>query len=92
MTAKSSISLTDTQYAFAKAMVECGRYPSISAVLQQGVDLLRQKLDEEEAETAALRQLLARRRDGPFIDGAEMGERIHAMVSRKRRHRRGISD
>ncbi len=92
MTAKSSISLTDAQYDFARAMVESGRYPSISAVLQQGVELLRQKLDQDEAETAALRELLARRRDGLFIDGAEMDKRIDAMVSHKRRHHRDISD
>ena len=41
VTIKSSISLTDEQYAFARALVEVGRCASPSAVLQQGVDLLR---------------------------------------------------
>jgi antitoxin ParD1/3/4 len=92
MTSKSSISLTDDQYAFAKAMVESGRYPSISAVLQQGVELLRRKQDQEEAETAALREILARRRNGAFIGAVEMDHRIDAIVSRKRRHRNDVSD
>ena len=38
MTVKSSISLTDEQHAFARALVEAGRYASLSAVLQRGVD------------------------------------------------------
>ena len=44
VTVKSSISLTDEQHAFARALVEAGRYSSLSAVLQQGVDLLRQRM------------------------------------------------
>ena len=38
MTVKSSISLTDEQDTFARALVEKGRYGSLSAVLQQGLD------------------------------------------------------
>lgn len=41
MTVKSSISLTDDQHAFAKTLVDAGRFASVSAVLQQGVELLR---------------------------------------------------
>ncbi|MCY3846434.1 MAG: type II toxin-antitoxin system ParD family antitoxin, partial [Acidobacteria bacterium] len=39
MTIKSSVSLSDEQHAFARALVETGRYASVSAVLQQGLDL-----------------------------------------------------
>ena len=53
LTVKSSIALTDEQHTFARALVEVGRYSSLSAVLQQGVDLLRQRMDAEELETAA---------------------------------------
>ena len=53
VTVKSSISLTDEQHAFARALVEAGRYASLSAVLQQGVDLLRQRMDIEALETEA---------------------------------------
>lgn len=38
MSVKSSISLTDQQDAFARSLVESGRYSSMSSVLQQGLD------------------------------------------------------
>ena len=85
MTVKSSISLTDEQHAFARALVEAGRYASVSAVLQQGVDMLRQRMDAEEAETAALRALLARRRAGAFVGAEGMDTRLAAMIADKRR-------
>ena len=85
LTVKSSISLTDEQHAFARALVEAGRYASLSAVLQQGVDLLRQRMDAEELETAALRELLSRRRRGAFVDAERMDARLAGMVADKRR-------
>ena len=85
LTVKSSISLTDEQHAFARALVEAGRYSSLSAVLQQGVDLLRQRMDAEELETAALRELLSRRRRGAFVDAERMDARLAGMVADKRR-------
>ena len=85
VTVKSSISLTDEQHAFARALVEAGRYASLSAVLQQGVDLLRQRMDAEELETAALRELLSRRRSGAFVEAEQMDARLAGMVADKRR-------
>ena len=85
MTVKSSISLTDEQHAFARALVAAGRYSSLSAVLQRGVDLLRQRMDAEELETAALRELLSRRRKGAFVDAEQLDERLAEMVAEKRR-------
>ena len=84
MTVKSSISLTDEQYAFARALVEAGRYSSLSAVLQQGVELLRQKMDAEDLETAALREILSRRREGAFVGADAMDTRLDGMVADKR--------
>ena len=85
MTVKSSISLTDEQHAFARALVEAGRYASLSAVLRQGVDLLRQRMDAEELETAALRELLSRRRAGPFVDAERMDAGLAGTLADKRR-------
>jgi antitoxin ParD1/3/4 len=85
MTVKSSISLTDEQHDFARSLVASGRYSSLSAVLQQGVELLRQRMTAEEAEVEALRELLLRRRAGPFISAAEMDERLEQMIEAKRR-------
>ncbi len=85
MAVKSSISLTDDQHAFVKSLVVAGRYSSLSAVLQQGVDLLRQRMDAEELETAALRELLSRRREGTFVGAGQMDARSTAMAAGKRR-------
>ena len=76
VTVKSSISLTDEHHAFARALVDAGRFASPSAVLQQGVDLLRQRMDTEELETAALRELLSWRRKGEVVGAEEMDARL----------------
>ena len=85
MTVKSSVSLTDSQDAFARGLVAQGRYSSVSAVLQQGLELLRLRTEDEELEVAALRKLLETRRKGAFIEGAAMEGSIAAMAARKRR-------
>lgn len=85
MSVKSSISLTDQQDAFARSLVESGRYSSMSSVLQQGLELLRQKTETETVETAALRELVQRRLKGPMISTTEMESRVEAMIERKRR-------
>lgn len=84
MSVKSSISLTDQQDAFARSLVESGRYSSMSSVLQQGLELLRQKTETEAVETAALRELLQRRLKGPTISATEMESRVEKMIERKR--------
>ena len=83
MTVKSSISLTDEQHAFARSLVEAGRFASLSAVLQQGVDLLRQRMDADEHETAALREILSRRRKGEFVSAEQMDSRLNRMIADK---------
>lgn len=89
MTVKSSISLTDDQYAFVRKLVESGRFSSVSAVLQQGLDALKRDMDDQMAEREALKELLAQRRRGSFIGAAEMDDRIEAMIAAKRSH--GVS-
>lgn len=85
MTVKSSVSLTDEQHAFARALVESGHYSSLSAVLQHGVDLLSQRVDAEKLETTVLRDLLSRRRKGAFVGADAMDTRLAGMVADKRR-------
>lgn len=84
MAVKTSISLPEQQDAFARRMVEEGRYSSVSAVIQQGLELLRQQTEAKEAETAALRALLDERRKGPFLDEDEFESRFSAMLLRVR--------
>ncbi len=85
MTVKSSISLTDQQDAFARELVRQGRYSSVSAVVQQGLDLLRQQTEAQEAETQALSALVSQRRAGAFMPAEQMQDRVASMLDRKRR-------
>ncbi|MGC3940883.1 ribbon-helix-helix domain-containing protein [Roseobacter sp. EG26] len=84
MSVKASISLTETQDAFARDLVGQGRYPSLSAVLQQGLELLREQTEAKELETEALRALIQERRDGPFVDMGESRAKTRAMLARKK--------
>ncbi len=84
MTVKTSISLTDSQEAYARSLVDSGRFPSLSAVLQRGLDMLRAESEAHEAELAALRALLKERAEGEFISAEEFSTRVERMIERKR--------
>ena len=83
MSVKASISLTEAQEAYARDLVAQGRYPSLSAVLQQGLELLR----EQSRTTDALREVLDRRRAGPFVSPDEGRQTTRDMIARKRADR-----
>jgi antitoxin ParD1/3/4 len=85
MSVKASVSLTKTQDAFARELVRQGRYASVSAVVQRGLELLREETEAKEAELAALRALLADRAAGDFVDVAEARAATEAMIAAKRR-------
>jgi len=87
MTAKTSISLTDAQEAYARDLVARGRYASVSAVLQHGLELLRAEHEAKEAELAALRALLEERRRGTFIGMGESRKRVEHMIAARKKHR-----
>jgi len=87
MTAKTSISLTDAQEAYARELVARGRYASLSAVLQHGLELLRAEREAEEAETAALRALLEKRQRGPFVGVKESSKRLERIIAAKKTKR-----
>lgn len=81
MTVKSSISLSNEHHAFARAQVQDGCFASVSAVVQHGLDLLRQKAEDERLERTALRVLLEERQQGPFVSPEEMRRRVGALVA-----------
>ena len=87
MTVKTSISLTDDQEAYARSLVEAGQYPSLSAVLQRGLEMLRRDNEARDAELAALRSLIDQRRAGAFVDLDEAEAETRAMLQRKRQAR-----
>lgn len=68
MPVKISISLTDDQEAYARGLVDRGQYPSLSAVLQRGLDMLRLENEMGDGELRALRSLIDQRRAGSFLD------------------------
>lgn len=84
MTVKTSVSLTDSQEAFARELVKKGQFPSLSAVLQHGLELLRSEKELEEAELAALRALLKTRRSGAFVTVAKGRMRTQRMMRAKK--------
>jgi antitoxin ParD1/3/4 len=77
---KSSVSLREDQHAFAKALVEAGRFPSVSAVLQQGLDLLQQQDADTQADRAALQALLQQRANGAFISADQLRAKVASQV------------
>ena len=79
MVVKSSVSLREDQHAFAKALVGAGRFPSVSAVLQQGLGLLQQQEADAQADRAALRVLLQQRARGAFITADQLRAKLAAQ-------------
>ena len=79
MVVKSSVSLREDQHAFAKALVDAGRFSSVSAVLQQGLDLLQQQDADAQADRAALQALLQQRANGSFISADQLRDRLAAQ-------------
>ncbi len=77
---KSSVSLREDQHAFAKALVKAGRFPSVSAVLQQGLDLLQQQDADTQADRAALQALLQQRANGAFISADQLRAKLASQV------------
>ena len=85
MTMKTSISLTDDQEAYARTLVESGQYPSLSAVLQRGLEMLRRDSEMRDAELQALRSLIDQRRAGAFVDLDEGEVETRTVLERKRK-------
>ena len=90
MTVKTSISLTDEQESYARGLVNAGRYSSLSAVLQQGLEMLRRDNETRDAEIAGLRVLIDQRRSEGFVSLEESEREIDAMLERKRRDRAAL--
>jgi antitoxin ParD1/3/4 len=84
MSVKASVSITERQDAFARRLVEEGRFASMSAVVQRGLELVKAEAEREEAELTALRSFFEARAEGPFISAADGGSRTKAMIARKR--------
>lgn len=80
MSVKASVSISEAQEAYARDLVSQGRYATLSAVVQQGLELLR----EQSQATEALRELLTKRQNGTFVSLFEGEQRTQDMIARKK--------
>ncbi len=83
MTVKTSISLTDEQEEYARSLVERGRFSSLSAVLQRGLDMLRKDEDAHTLKIQALQTLIDQRRAGPLVPLEDKVDDFLAAVDRE---------
>lgn len=84
MSVKASVSISRQQDLFARKLVEEGRFASLSAVIQRGLELLREETEIKDAELAALKALIYDRMNGEFLTTEESNKQIEAMVARKK--------
>lgn len=85
MSVKASVSISEQQDAYARDLVEQGRFSSMSAVVQQGLDLLRKQDEADLLEAAALKVLLEERINGTFVSLGEFVNQTEDMLTQKRR-------
>jgi len=84
MSVKASVSISRQQDLFARKLVEEGRFASLSAVIQRGLELLREETEMKDAELAVLKALIYDRMNGEFLTTEESNKQIEAMVARKK--------
>ena len=83
MTVKPTISLTDQAHEFAKSLVESGKFASLSAVMQHGLQLVEREEAEHQARLEAIRADLDRRAEKPSISTEDMERRLAAWRSER---------
>ncbi len=67
MPVETLISLTDEQDAYVRAVVASGCFASVGAVLQHGLELVRQDAAAHADRIPALQELIAKKRAGRFV-------------------------
>jgi antitoxin ParD1/3/4 len=84
MSVKASVSISEQQELLARRLVEEGRFSSISAVVQYGLELVREETEQKDADLTALRALLAERQAGEFLDMEESDRHLEELIAQKR--------
>ncbi len=74
MTVKPTVSLTDHGHAFARSLVDGGRFASLSAVIQHGLGLVEREEEEHRTRLDAIRADLDRRAAEPPITMDELDQ------------------
>ena len=76
MTVKPTVSLTDQAYKFAKSLVARGKFASLSAVVQHGVQLVEREEETHQARLDAIRADLTQRAAQSSISADDMETRL----------------
>lgn len=84
MTVKVSVPLSPQQEELARKLVEDGHFPSLAAVVERGLELVREETEMQDEDLVALRALVERRRNGRFLSEEESHARIEAMIAAKK--------
>ena len=84
MSVKALVSISDQQDVFARKLVEEGRFSSLSAVVQHGLELVREEAELRAAELAALKALTSERQAGDFLTLEESRRRTQELISSKK--------
>lgn len=81
MAVKASVSISEQQDEYARRLVEDGRYSSLSAVVQRGLELVREETEMKDAELSAMRALIAEREDGEFLSRKESRQHLEEIIA-----------
>lgn len=81
MAVKASVSISEQQDEYARRLVEDGRYSSLSAVVQRGLELVREETEMKDAELVAMRALIAERMDGEFLSREESRQHLEDIIA-----------
>jgi antitoxin ParD1/3/4 len=84
MSVKASVSISDQQDVFARRLVEEGQFSSLSAVVQRGLELVREETELRDAELAALKALISNRQAGEFLSREESHRQIEDLIAAKK--------
>jgi antitoxin ParD1/3/4 len=68
-----SLSLTDEQAGYARALVAQGQYPSVGAVLRRALEVLRREEERLSAQVRVLQSLIDQRQSGQPVPSEENG-------------------
>lgn len=85
MTVKTSVSMRDDHHAFAEDLVRRGRFASVSAVVQFGLERMREEEQAVREEREALVEMLKERAAGPFLSSQEFDVEMERMFAEMRR-------
>ena len=84
MSESYSIQLDDHDAKLACHLIENGQFADLHAIVQRGLELVREENEMQPPDVEGLKALLDRRRKGKFISNAEGRRRTERMLSRKK--------